>query len=62
MTVDEELLPYRNRPRPMVEGRMGASAPLSRSADKCPTRNTEDEVAIAFVPPPVSLTRVFPGL
>jgi|tagenome__1003787_1003787.scaffolds.fasta_scaffold20842551_3 hypothetical protein len=62
MTVDELLLPYWNRARPQTAGSTEPAARRSPPADANPTTDTQDEMPVAFVPPPVSITRVFPGL
>ena len=61
MIVDEQRTPFPQSGRPTTTGQAGSVEPLfppeqSRSAE------AEDEPPIAFVPPPVMITRVFPGL
>src|SRR5436305_5946830 len=62
MTVEKPKLPFPNRAWPMVGGRAATGEPSSQSGDPLDTPDNHDEMAIPFVPRPVSLTRVFPGL
>jgi hypothetical protein len=62
MIVDEATLLFPTDARPMVGGRIDTGQSLPQTRQPAKTLDAKDELPMAFVPPPVALTRVFPGL
>ena len=62
MIVDEQRLPFPQNGRPITTGHAASGEPVSQSECQQQPPEGEDELPIAFVPPPIMLTRVFPGL
>ncbi len=61
MIVEEQRLPLPQSGRPMTTGvARSGEPPFPPEQGRSP--EARDEPPIAFVPPPVTLTRIFPGL
>lgn len=61
MIVDEQRFRFAQNGRAMTVGDPGSGQPLSQ-LEQNRSPDAEDKPPIVFVPPPVMITRVFPGL
>jgi hypothetical protein len=61
MIVDEQRFRFPQNGWPITVGDAGSGRPFPQS-EQNRSPEAEDEPPIVFVPPPVTLTRVFPGL
>ena len=62
MIVDEQMPRFPQNGQALATGKAGPGQALSPPEYNQIPRRAEDEPALALVPPPVMLTRVFPGL